>query len=202
MRSVQIYMVRPSGELVGKRMRSRLVILSLFSMIPVVFGVASYWYAGRVLGALENGEAARYLALSVGMAAACTGLFTSLGQIFLCADAVEELVKSGRNARRYRSLLSLTFIPVAAGLVLMAAALRKASSLTGAQNETVLEGCELFAMFAIGAFMAGLLPFRVQEDISTAAGFSKRIRASVAGHAAVVIGLVVALAIFRRAGIF
>lgn len=186
----------------GKRLRSRLVILSLFSLIPVAFGGACYWYAGRVLGALENGEAARYLALSVGMAAACTGLFTSLGQIFLCADGAEELVKSGRSAGRYRRLLALTFIPVAAGLVLMVAALRKASSLTGAQNETVLEGCELFAMFAIGAFMAGLLPFRVREDISTTAGFRKRLGASMAGHAAVVMGLVVALVIFRRAGIF
>jgi hypothetical protein len=197
-RSQQVYMVRPSSE---KKPVSKLIGMAFFTLMPVIFAVISYFVVVKYLAGIENQTMANFLGWSTVLVVAPTAFFTNLGMIFVCTDAVEELIKEARSTSKYIVLASLSILSMAAALLLIFFSLRNANTMLSAQSETVFKACEVYAFFSIGAFMAGFLPARVRESMATRPGFTKRMVWALAGHIVVIVGMGVAAYILKGNGI-
>jgi len=197
-RSQQVYMVRPSSE---KKPVSKLIGMAFFTLMPVIFAAICYFIVVKYLADIENQTMANFLGWSMVLAVAPTAFFTNLGMIFVCTDALEELIKEAKSTSKYIVLASLSIISMAAALLLIYFGIRNANTMLSAQSETVFKACEIFAFFCIGAFLAGFLPARARESMATRPGFYKRLGGALAGHIVVIVGLGVAIFVMKGNGI-
>jgi len=197
-RSLQVYMVRPSSE--QKPVR-KLVGVAFFALLPIIFGGICYLMVDRMVGSIINEQMANFLTMSSGLVVATAGFFTNLGMTFVCTEAVEELIKEAKSTRKYVLIASLSMLTQASALILIYMGVRHADALSSPGSETVFKACEVFAFFTIGAFVAGIVPARVKESMATRPGFFKRLGGTLAGHIVVIIGLGIALFIMKGGGV-